>query len=155
MAKVIAGIGIPGSGKTTVLKTFAHERRFVYISPDEVREEISGDARIQSDMQEVWRRVFQRMTEALQKGKDVVLDSTNYKAEDRRTLIEKADASGAQVIGVYFDVPLELALERNKSRERVVPEHAVQRMHKRLKETPPCVEEGFYVVITPEELGKL
>jgi predicted kinase len=42
---------------------------------------------------------------------------------------------------VFFDVPLEVCRERNRSRDRVVPEEALKRMALKLK--PPTLEEGF------------
>jgi predicted kinase len=45
------------------------------------------------------------------------------------------------VQAVLFDVPLETCLERNRRRERVVPEEAMRRMAGKLK--APTFEEGF------------
>lgn len=44
MQKIIIGIGIPGTGKTTYLKKIASEQNYTYVSSDEVREEVFGDA---------------------------------------------------------------------------------------------------------------
>ena len=156
MGIVIAGIGIPGSGKTTVLERFAKEHSYAYISPDQIREEISGDARIQSDMRVVWDTAYRRMREALKADRSGVFDATQYKPKDRREFIEEARAMGAEkIIGVYFDVSLPVALERNRARDRNVPEHAVERMHRILGKTPPRLEEGFDVLIRADELAAL
>lgn len=156
MGIVIAGIGVPGSGKTTLLEGFAQERGYVYISPDRIREEISGDARIQSDMYVVWGTAYHRMREALKADRSVAFDATQYKPKGRREFIEEARAMGAEkVIGVYFDVSLPVALERNRARDRNVPEHVIERMHRMLGETPPRLEEGFDMLIRPDELAAL
>jgi predicted kinase len=42
---------------------------------------------------------------------------------------------------VYFDVPLEVCLERNQRRQRVVSEDVMRRMAAKLR--PPSFEEGF------------
>ena len=42
MKKLIMGIGIPGSEKTTVLKTFAEKYNYSYICPDDIRLELTG-----------------------------------------------------------------------------------------------------------------
>ncbi len=42
---------------------------------------------------------------------------------------------------MYFDVPLELCLERNGKRERTVPDEAMRRMAGKLK--APSFDEGF------------
>ena len=153
MGRVIVGIGIPGSGKTTVLRAYAEDRGLTYISPDEIRAEISGDARIQSDMRLVWKTAYERMGSALKEGRDVVFDATQYKPEDRRDFTEKARQYGAaEIVGVFFDVPLVVAKERNARRERVVPEHALERMHRLLEKQPPRLEEGFTSLIAPGKL---
>jgi predicted kinase len=153
MAIVIAGIGMPGSGKTTLLKPYALEKGLTYISPDELRQEISGDVRIQSDMRLVWDTAYARMEESIAKGRSVVFDATQYKPVDRKDFLEKARGYGAtQVIGVYFDVSLERAKEWNQQRERIVPEHALVRMHDSLRKNPPLEGEGFDAVLSPEEL---
>jgi predicted kinase len=41
MSKLILGIGLPGSGKTTALKPFAEKNGYIYISPGDIREELS------------------------------------------------------------------------------------------------------------------
>lgn len=153
MSRVIVGIGIPGSGKTTALRAYAEDRGLTYISPDEIRAEISGDARIQSDMRLVWKTAYERMEDALKEGTGVVFDATQYKPEDRVDLIRQATAYGAEeIIGVYFDVPFTIAKERNAGRERVVPEHALERMHRLLEKHPPSLTEGFTSLIAPDEL---
>jgi len=153
MKRVIAGIGIPGSGKTTALKAYAAERGYTYISPDDFREIISGDARIQSDMRRVWEAAYDAMEKALTRGESVVFDATQYKPEDRLDFTHKARTYGAEeIVGVYFDVPLEIAMERNSGRERTVPEHALIRMHRMLRECPPTMEDGFTSMVLPEDL---
>ncbi len=46
---------------------------------------------------------------------------------------------------VFFDVPLEVCMERNLRRARVVPEDVMRRMAAKLR--PPSFEEGFSKVI--------
>jgi predicted kinase len=46
-----------------------------------------------------------------------------------------------EVQAVYFDVPLEVCLERNQRRHRVVSEDVMRRMAAKLR--PPSFEEGF------------
>jgi predicted kinase len=48
---------------------------------------------------------------------------------------------GYEVHAVFFDVPLEVCLERNRNRERQVKEDVVQRMAAKLK--APTFDEGF------------
>lgn len=141
--KVIAGIGVPGCGKTTYLKPFAGAKGMVYISPDEIREELTGDARDHTREVDVWRIVHERLKEALA-DKDVVVDATYSKARDRRELIDRAREAGAdEVIAYWFDTPIGTCIERNRGRSRVVPEIVIANMYRRLRSNPPTTEEGF------------
>ncbi len=52
-----------------------------------------------------------------------------------------AKGFGYEVHAVFFDVPVEVCVERNRKRERQVKEEVVQRMAAKLK--PPSFDEGF------------
>lgn len=156
MSKLILGIGLPGSGKTTALKPFADTNGYTYISPDDIRTEVSGDASVQIDMRQVWDLVHERTKEALERGDNVVVDATFVKDWERKDFIYFARENGAtKVQGVFADVPYEVASERNKERERVVPEHAMERMNRFLVGDEPTVEDGFDSVFSIDEFQKL
>ncbi|MEK9184477.1 MAG: ATP-binding protein [Patescibacteria group bacterium] len=154
MNLALVAIGIPGAGKSTHLRPFAAEHGFVYVNKDELREEILGDATDQSRNKEIWEEANRRIAAALRERKGVVIDGTNVEAWKRRETIDFLRESGAtHVIGVYADIPLELAKEQNMMRERVVPEEALEWMHMQLTKAPPSLEEGFDALISPEELA--
>ena len=69
------------------------------------------------------------------------LDATNLHPKERRHWIQMAREFGYDVHAVFFDVPLEVCLERNRRRQRVVPEEVMQRMSSKLR--PPKFDEGF------------
>jgi predicted kinase len=50
-------------------------------------------------------------------------------------------ARGCDVEALYFDVPLEVCRDRNRRRNRVVPDDAMERMAAKLQ--PPDEAEGF------------
>ena len=153
MKTVFVGIGIPGSGKTTVLKRFAKENNLFYINKDEIRHELLGDATDQSQNKMVWEEERNRIEYVLSEGMSIVTDSTLAEQSKRRNQLEFIQNAGAErIIGIYFDVPLETALERNTSRDRVVPEDAVRMMHRQLQENPPSLEDGFDALVSPENL---
>jgi predicted kinase len=52
-----------------------------------------------------------------------------------------AKSFGYDVQAVFFDVPFEVCMERNRRRERTVSDEAMQRMAERLR--PPSFKEGF------------
>ncbi len=152
MKKVVVGIGIPGSGKTTILKAFAKRNGYAYISPDEIRKAFSGDEKDQSRNKEVWQEAYRKLTVRLGENKSVVFDATFANPVDRKKFLDFAKNSGAENIeGVFFDTPLEIAKERNGKRERVVPAEALEQMHEWLKDHPPEASEGFDEIISSEQ----
>lgn len=156
MKKVIIGIGIPGSGKTTILKEFAEKYNYIYICPDDIRAEMLGDASDQSKNKEVWAEAHSRMSSFLEQGKTIVFDATFTNANGRKNFIDIARQSGAEKIqGILFDTPLEIAQARNLNRERQVPGHAMQRMHNDLQDNRPAIEDGLDSIFTLNEYQEL
>lgn len=156
MAKVIMGIGIPGSGKTTLLKPLADKYSYTYISPDDIRAELTANAADQSVNREAWDEAYRRTADALKRGETIVFDATFAKGHERRDFIGFVRDNGAKKVqGIFAAVPLEVANERNLERERVVPSHAIQRMHESLKEDPPVIEDGFDSVLDINEFQEL
>lgn len=144
MVKLIMGVGLPGSGKTTVLKALAEKYNFAYVSPDDIRLELHGNAADQSAMDEVWKRVHEKVAEALHARKNVIVDATFYKQHERRAFIKFAKEQGAErVYGAFADVGIEIADQRNQKRSRVVPRPVLERMNRALQEHPPTTEDGF------------
>lgn len=158
MAKFIMGIGIPGSGKTTLLFDFAKNNSYKYISSDEVRAEVVGSVSDFNREKEVWDEIRNRVEKSLIDGVDVVLDSTMSKQKDRKSMIDFARQHGAEKIqGVYMDVDLEIAKERNNLRvETKIPDRALDRMYSNLElENPVEVEEGFDSIFVFDENAEL
>lgn len=148
MKKLIVGIGIPGSGKTAVLKDFAERRGYAYVCPDDIRKEVTGDASDLSKDSLVWKEAYKRVEEQLQNGNSVIFDSTFTNDKSRKEFLGLGRKWGAEKIeGVLFDIPLELAKERNQNRERKVTEEVLEWMYKGLHKVPPEIAEGFDVIV--------
>ena len=69
------------------------------------------------------------------------VDATNLSPHERRQWIKMAQSFGYEVQAVFFDVPLEVCLERNGKRDRPVASDVMEKMAERLK--PPAFDEGF------------
>ncbi len=141
--RVIIGIGLPGSGKSTILRPMAADLGAVYICPDDIRAEVTGDPADQSQNAVVWRLAYERLERALETVGSAIFDATNAKAADRRELVAFCRAHADRVEGIWFDTPLMVCLKRNRARTRVVPDVAVGRMYNQLKAEPPTLAEGF------------
>jgi predicted kinase len=147
--QVILGVGIPGSGKSTVLGELASERGYTLISPDSIREELTGDAANQSVNGKAWDIAYERARHALKKEESIVIDATYSLRSRRLEAINICRSVGAaSMIAVHLDTPLSETRERNRSRDRVVPDHALVRMHQQLINCPISLDEGFDTIIT-------
>ena len=145
---VVMGVGIPGSGKTTVLREVAEHLDITRVSPDEIREELTGNQASQSVNAEAWSEAYRRVQASLELGHSAIVDATHAEAFRRPQTVEMYRSFGAvAVVAVVFDTPLEVAKERNATRERVVPEYALDKMHAALTREPVSTEEGFDEVI--------
>ena len=151
MPRLYILIGVPGSGKSTWAKDFGESAfTLVIISPDDIRASL-GDVMDQSKNAEVWELAYDAVVDNLDRGWDVILDATAATLYTRKKSIEVGHSMNAEVIGVYFPVSAELAKERNKGRERVVPEHVIDRMIATLNLHPPHLGEGFNDLYTVED----
>jgi predicted kinase len=145
--KVIVGVGVPGCGKTTYLKPLAKDLGLEYINPDDIRQELTGNAADHSKEVQVWDTVHARLIEAL-KNKGAVVDATYTKVKDRLKLIEVCRQNSAKkIIAYWVNLPVETCMERNAMRERIVPKDVIIKMHNRLKLNPPTTDEGFDEVV--------
>lgn len=141
---VALGVGIPGSGKTTVLKRLSEDLGVIRVSPDDIREELTGDQASQSVNSEAWNETYRRVEAALQLGHSAIVDATHTEAFRRPQTVEMYRSYGASaVVAIVFDTPLHVAKVRNAKRERVVPERVLYRMHSALRREPVSGDEGF------------
>ncbi len=135
---VVLAIGLPGSGKTTWFR----RRGVTPLSSDLLRNILFDDVEEQryqglvfSTLRSLLRaRLIARMPWNY-------VDATNLSIHERRQWIKMAKSFGYEVQAVFFDVPLEVCLDRNRQRDRSVSEDVMRKMAEKLK--PPAFEEGF------------
>ena len=135
---VVLAIGLPGSGKSSWFKR--HNIR--PLSSDLLRELLFDDAEEQRFQDLVFSNLRSMLKARLIARRPMsYVDATNLTPHDRSSWIKLAKDFGYDVQGVFFDVPLEVCMERHHRRNRVVSEDVMRRMAAKLK--PPTFDEGF------------
>ncbi|NLG85236.1 MAG: ATP-binding protein [Firmicutes bacterium] len=141
-------VGIPGSGKSTLAERLAVEQEAVLVSTDRLRAELIGSAENRSRDRLVFARAAIDIQEALRYGLNVIYDATNLTVRDRARILRLLPP-GTRKVCYYLKIPLEVALARNRRRERVVPTEVMEAMFRRLEE--PTTAEGWDEIRIVEE----
>ena len=135
---VVLSIGLPGSGKSTWFK----RHNILPLSSDLVRILLFDDVTEQRYQDLVFSTLRSMLRARLLARRPWnYVDATNLSPHERRSWIKLANDFGYEAHAVFFDVPPEVCIERNRRRERNVPEEVMLRMAGKLR--PPKFEEGF------------
>jgi len=135
---VVLAIGLPGSGKSSWFK----RHNVVPLSTDMVRSLLFDDVREQRFQDLVFSNLRSMLKARLIAKRPMnYVDATNLTPAERQHWIKLAKDHNYEVHAVFFDVPLEVCVERHQRRDRVVPEDVMRRMAAKLK--PPAFDEGF------------
>jgi predicted kinase len=135
---VVLAIGLPGSGKSSWFK-----RHSIHpLSSDLLRELLFDDAQEQRFQDLVFSNLRSMLKARLIARRPMnYVDATNLTPHDRHSWIKLAKDYGYDVQGLFFDVPLEVCMERHQRRGRAVPEDIMRKMASKLK--APTFDEGF------------
>jgi predicted kinase len=134
----VLAIGLPGSGKSSWFK----RHNVVALSSDMVRSLLFDDVREQRFQDLVFSNLRSMLKARLIAKRPMnYVDATNLTPQERQHWIKLAKDYNYEVHAVFFDVPLEVCVERHQRRDRVVPEDIMRRMAAKLK--PPTFAEGF------------
>lgn len=135
---VVLAIGLPGSGKSSWFK----RHNVVPLSTDMLRSVLFDDVREQRFQDLVFSNLRSMLKARLIAKRPMnYVDATNLTPQERQHWVKLAKDYNYEVHAVFFDVPLEVCIDRHQRRDRVVPEDIMRRMAAKLK--PPAFEEGF------------
>ncbi len=135
---VVLAIGLPGSGKSSWFK----RHNLTPLSSDMVRSLLFDDVREQRFQDLVFSNLRSMLKARLIAKRPMnYVDATNLTPQERQHWVKLAKDYNYEVHAVFFDVPLEVCIDRHQRRDRVVPEDVMRRMAAKLK--PPAFDEGF------------
>lgn len=137
--------GIPGAGKSTWI---AKNKDFLtgtveVVSRDDIRFSLLGkeDSYFAKE-DEVWAKFINDAIESLKYNNNTILDATHLNPASRSKVFRALgnNLKNVEINVIYFDCPLEIALERNEGREgrKFVPRGGIRRMYFSL--VPPSLE---------------
>jgi predicted kinase len=135
---VVLAIGLPGSGKSSWFK----RQNIQPLSTDLLRGLLFDDPNEQRFQDLVFSNLRSLLRARLVAKRPMnYVDATNLTPHERQSWIKLAHDYQYEVHALYFDVPVDVCLERNRKRERQVAEDVMQKMAAKLR--PPTFEEGF------------
>lgn len=146
--RLIVLMGLPASGKSKLCERL-EKLKAVRVNRDAIRKRLYGDEGTLGDTKVVNGEYFKELRAAFAAGGPVISDNVNITFFHRKGTLNAAREAGYNDITiVWVDVPLEVALERNRNRDRKVPEDAIRSMHADLhKYGGPREDEGNLVVL--------
>lgn len=153
--------GAMGSGKSTWIEQ--NGLKPYTLCADDIRLlcqapvlDVNGDYRIsQKNEQVVWRTLFDILETRMKRGEFTVIDATNTKTSEMNRYKDLAKKYRYRIYCVDMtDVPIEVAKERNASRDSVkyVPEEAIDRAYARFANQK--IPSGIKA-IKPDELDTI
>lgn len=133
--------GPAGCGKST----FASRLEGEVFSSDAIRKELYGDESIQTNLKQVFAILHQRIYDCIKRGGTAIYDATNTSKARRQNFIAsiRVFAPACFCECIVFMHNLQTCIGRNQSRERKVPDYAIERQWKQLHSDPPNYDEGW------------
>jgi predicted kinase len=143
MKKAVLFIGLPGSGKTTIVnKVYG---KYNIVSADIIKSTHPNYARKHPELLHQWsvKEAEVKMIDLSDKGVNICMDSGGVNNSYSLRIMSMLKDKGYNLTLVYVDTPLNVCIERNKKRERNIPEYVITEKSIKLKD---CLEKQKLVV---------
>lgn len=125
---VVLMIGPSGSGKSTLAEKLARDEDHI-ISSDHMRKRLTGDATNQEITGKAYSMVHQFLENRCKHDCVTFVDATNLKISNRDGVLSTARDKNEdfRAIAVTVEAEKETLKERQKLRDRSVPEHVIEK----------------------------
>lgn len=152
-AKIILMCGLPGSGKSTYLKKLNAKAedghwiranqldRSIIICPDEFRLVLTGKTFYAPAEDSVWSHVKTMARICLKQDRSIIIDACNLTPGSRASWLRLGKEMEVEVDCWWLQTSPETSRKRNKLREAIVPDSAMDRME--VSAVTPSKGEGF------------
>jgi predicted kinase len=139
MKKAILFIGLPGSGKTTIVNR-DYTEGYTIVSADDIKQGHPDYDPNDPEPLHQWsvKEAERQMNVLSDSGDQICMDSGGVNNSYSLRIISMLKTKGYHITLVYVETPLKICLERNKKRERKVPEQAIIEKSKMLAS---CLEK--------------
>jgi predicted kinase len=130
--KMIMTKGLPGSGKSTWAKEHVSKNtnQWKRVNKDDLRAMLDDSVHSKGNENFVINVRDQIILAALEAGKHVIVDDTNFHPKHEKRLRELAAVHDAHFeIKDFTDVPLEVCIDRDRKRPNSVGEAVIRNMH--------------------------
>ncbi len=122
-------MGLPGSGKSTVLGNMGILETHAILDPDAIKRthkdyDPKSPATLHAWSQEITEEIYKGILQV--KEGNFVIDGTGTNAEKMVRRMNEVSEAGYSVTLIYVKVSMETALIRNAQRDRSVPEHIIR-----------------------------
>lgn len=106
-------MGYPGAGKTTLAKSLSGWLSAVHLQADQIGFELFQLPRYSVEERRIVHEEMQRLAaENLRLGRHVLYDASNNTYSQRSQLVALADQYRSQAIGLWLQLPIEVAKQR-------------------------------------------
>src|SRR5262245_51401662 len=151
-------VGASGCGKSTFARR--HFKPTEVLSSDFCRGLVADNENDQSATPDAFDVLYYIARKRLAAAKLTVIDATNVKAEDRKSLIETAREHHVLAVAIVFDLPASVCQERNRARaDRSFGPHVIRQQTENLRRSLRSLKrEGFhhvFVLSSPDEVDQV
>jgi bifunctional polynucleotide phosphatase/kinase len=136
--EIVIMVGMPGSGKSHLAKTFTKPFSKPFTKTNYVI--------IEGDIYKTSEKMIKAAIPHLDKGTSVVFDATNPTREKRKEYITVAERYKIPVRCIYMNTSMEEAIARNNLREKPVP-RIVYNVYNKKFQVPDSTYENCSVII--------
>lgn len=126
MAKMFLMCGNCGAGKTVFAKEFAEKNNYRYVSIDERYKAHNGSESNRKNKFKIWLEFYELIHYYEVVNCDIVIDTNAPTLFDRTEFLNWFPTFEHHLI--WIDAPIDLCLENNRNRERVIPEDTMKKL---------------------------